>query len=263
MNKFINLIRVVLKSNKFLYEYCANQYHNLRIFWFRLLSKFEGVNFFSYPVLSPELNANGYMSQYGQDKALEELGLLVESGVFVEVGSNHPVLNSNTYFLEHIYKWSGISIDAIDYSDAFLEFRKNTKFLNLAIDPDLQFLNIFQVEKVAGWEDQVSSVYNDITKHGRGFKSISKRVQAKPLSEVCKELEVIDILLLDVEGHEIKVLESLDWNRIRPSTILTENNGDYYPRKKLRHFLERRGYSLIARVGAVDEIYIDTYRKNV
>jgi hypothetical protein len=124
----------------------------------------------------------------------------------------------------------------------------------------MSFVDMNFVENISGWEDQVSSVYDNVLTHGRGFKTKKMRVSAQPLSEVCKDLSSIDILLLDVEGHEISVLESLDWDKYRPAVILTENTGDFYPRKILRDYLQDKKYTLLARIGASDEIYIDRNR---
>ena len=37
----------------------------------------------------------------------------------------------------------------------------------------------------------------------------------------------IDLLMIDVEGHEISVLQSIDWKKHRPKVLLVENNGEF------------------------------------
>ena len=100
---------------------------------------------------------------------------MVTKGVFVEVGSNHPVLNSNSYYLESAWKYSGISIDPINYSKLFRDLRPRTKFINVAVDPLKKFVVMNYVKNISGWENQVSSVYNNILKRGRGFISKKKK----------------------------------------------------------------------------------------
>lgn len=89
-----------------------------------------------------------------------------------------------------------------------------------------------------------------------------KKVKALPLSKICNNLNVIDLLLLDCEGHELKVLQSFNWGAREegahwPKVILTENAGVFYPRKNLKNYLIKKNYSLIARIAASDEIYVN------
>ena len=91
---------------------------------------FKGVKY-----LEPKTKLEGnYKSQYGQDWYLEKLGFLSKKNFFVEVGCNHPKINSNSYFLEHAYNYSGISIDAINYEKEFHALRPNTTFIQSLID---------------------------------------------------------------------------------------------------------------------------------
>jgi hypothetical protein len=253
----INLIRKVLKKNNQIYFVCADLYHYCKNLWFHFISYFS-----DYAYFKPISPSGKHKSQFGQCRALEKLNLLVTKGVFVEVGSNHPVLNSNSYYLESVWKYSGISIDPINYSKIFRDLRPRTKFINVAVDPLKKFVVMNYVKNISGWENQVSSIYNNILKHGRGFVSKKKKVKALPLSKICKNLNVIDLLLLDCEGHELQVLQSFNWREGKggghwPKVILTENAGIFYPRKNLKNYLIKKNYSLIARIGASDEIYVN------
>jgi hypothetical protein len=254
----INLIRKFLKKKERVYFVCANLYHYYKNLWFNFICYFSGCIYFK-----PIPPSGKYKSQFGQCRALEKLNLLVMKGAFVEVGSNHPVLNSNSYYLESEWKYSGISIDPIDYSKLFKDLRPRTEFINVAVDPFRKFVIINYIKNISGWENQVSSIYNNILKHGRGFLSKKKKVKALPLSKVCKKIKFIDLLLLDCEGHEIQVLKSLNWMKHHPKLILTENSGEFYPRKILKNYLIKKKYTLVARIGASDEIYVNTNQNAV
>jgi len=248
----INLIRKFLKKKERVYFVCANLYHYYKNLWFHFICYFSDCIYFK-----PIPPSGKYKSQFGQCRALEKLNLLVMKGTFVEVGSNHPVLNSNSYYLESEWKYSGISIDPIDYSKLFKDLRPRTEFINVAVDPFRKFVIINYIKNISGWENQVSSIYNNILKHGRGFLSKKKKVKALPLSKICKKIKFIDLLLLDCEGHEIQVLKSLNWMKHHPKVILTENSGEFYPRKILKNYLIKKKYTLVARIGASDEIYVN------
>jgi len=41
-----------------------------------------------------------------------------------------------------------------------------------------------------------------------------------------------------------------------PEVILIENNGHFFPRKKLQDYMINNGYKLYARIGITDDLYI-------
>lgn len=65
-----------------------------------------------------------------QDIFVAEILKRKTNGVYVEIGSNDPVLGSNTYLLEKNYGWTGLSIDNEPVITAkFNDFRKNKAIL--------------------------------------------------------------------------------------------------------------------------------------
>ena len=246
----INFVRRVFFKFPAFYNLGSWVYHIFRNTCARISCFLNGYRYFS-----PMTPSESYRAQFGQDRILELLGLLEPQGIFVEVGSNHPVNNSNSYYLESKLGYSGISVDPIDYSDLFRMHRPKTQFINAAIDSSNSLVTLNLVKASEGWEDQVSSLHSQVIYHGRGFEVQQLEVPAITLSSVCKGLNHINILLLDVEGHEIDVLESLDWSRIKPCVVLSENTGQFYPRKQLENFMYDKGYRLVARIGSSDDIY--------
>lgn len=251
----INHLRTILHKNPLMYKYAALIYHEAKLLFQTLIYGVRGVR-----VYRPIIGAcDGCQSQYGQEYILDKkLCLLSSGGFFIEVGANSPKLGSNTWYLEHIKGWHGISVDPLDYSQEYERERPNTHFICAAIDCSRSEVVLNLVEKSEGWEDKVSTLSDKIYSHGRGFRVRQTTVPAITLKEVCKDITHIDLLLLDVEGHELNVLQSFDWDRrIRPKIILCENTGDFFPRRRLEEYLALKGYRLRARVGTADDIYID------
>ena len=242
----------LLSKNKMLYLFAATIYHHINRKLMMCALFFKGVKY-----LEPKTKLQGnYKSQYGQDWYLEKLGFLSKNNFFVEVGCNHPKINSNSYFLEHVYNYSGISIDAIDYKEEFYTFRPNTIFIQSLIDSK-ETNKIFNlVHNEDGWENQVSSIHKETLTMGKGFKADAIEMKTSTLQKLLPYNCVIDILMVDVEGHEIEVLDSLNWELNSPRIILIENNGEFYNRKKLENFIIKKGYKLYARIGTSDDIYV-------
>ena len=242
----------MLSKNKNLYFFVATIYHWINRKLMMCALTFKGVKY-----LEPKKNLGiNYRSQYGQDWYLEKLGFLSKNNFFVEVGCNHPKDNSNSYFLEHEYNYFGISIDAIDYSKEFNEFRPNTKFIHSLIDSEETSKNFHLVRNEDGWENQVSSIHNETLSMGKGFKADTIKMKTSTLQSLLPNNCNIDLLMIDVEGHEIEVLSSLNWVQNSPRIILIENNGEFYSREKLEKFISNKGYKFYARIGTSDDIYL-------
>ena len=248
----MNFIKLLLSKNKKLYFFVASIYHWISRKLMMLNLFFKGAKY-----LEPKIKLGGdYKSQFGQDWHLEKLGFLSKNGFFVEIGCNHPKDNSNSYFLEHAYNYSGISIDAIDYSDEFKKFRPNTVFIQSLIDSEETTKTFNLVRNEDGWENQVSSIHSETLTMGKGFKADVIKMKTSTLQKLLPHNCDIDLLMIDVEGHEIEVLTSLSWNLNSPKIILIENNGEFYSRKKLENFINNKGYKLYARIGTSDDIYV-------
>ena len=73
-------------------------------------------------------------------------------------------------------------------------------------------------------------------------------VQTLPLVEIFERYlpqgQAIDFLDVDVEGHDLEVLESNDWQRFRPKVIVVEDE-DLDPREsRIVRTMNRHGYEL-------------------
>lgn len=166
-----------------------------------------------------------HYSQFGEDIVLREiLHKDKVDGFYVDVGCFHPKKFSNTYFL---YKlgWKGINID--------MEEDKVSLF-NLVRPKDINILSA------------ISDINEDVKlyrfdKYGHG-STIDKNfaldtkipvldeslIRTKTLNEVLDSSiykdQQIDILSIDTEGTDYKVLRSLDIVRYRPKIIIIEDH---------------------------------------
>ena len=87
-------------------------------------------------------------------------------------------------------------------------------------------------------------------------------VEAIPLSDVFEKLpanEIVDVLDIDVEGHDYEVLVSFDITIHRPHLILIESHNPD-PNRDIDGYLTSNGYSKIARLRLTD-VYEDVNSK--
>lgn len=52
-----------------------------------------------------------------------------QRGTFLEIGANVPMYANNTYLLSSNFKWTGLSIDIVDFNDQWKNLRPNDNFL--------------------------------------------------------------------------------------------------------------------------------------
>ena len=184
-----------------------------------------------------------------------------ENGVFVDVGAHDGIAWSNTLIFEELFSWSGLCIEANPFLYEELGANRTSTCLNYAIDSsgtEQIFWNITgSASGIGGLE--------------KGFKNdhaqrIEKELAAKPES-VCEKILMttkrldsilmdhnishIDYLSIDVEGNELGVLESLDFNSCDCSLISVESND----RKSIQDYLIKFGYRLSSKICA-DDFYV-------
>jgi len=172
-----------------------------------------------------------------------------KDGFYVDIGAFHPKHISNTHFL---YKrvWKGINVDP------------NPETMNLFKKQRPQDVNLLcgvaKEEKPLKYYSFSHSGINTFSKeHAEHKESKSwstlletKDVMCYPLSKIFNEYlpegQNIDLLDVDVEGIDLEVLESNDWEKYKPSVILVEDREfrDKLSNSKTYSYLENQGYKL-------------------
>ncbi len=192
-----------------------------------------------------------YYSQCGEDEFLNNNYFKNKrDGVFIELGALDGVLYSNTKFFEDNLNWKGILIEPHPYKFKELVNNrpKNYLFNNLVSCSSEELLFKFFLDNYSG----VSGVENTLPKeHLEGFYTFVNEPQGsifikpKTLAEIVKSTDIkhIDLLSLDVEGHEYEVLMSWDFS-VPIDVILIETLGGSMIEKeeKCRDILIKNGY---------------------
>ena len=107
-------------------------------------------------------------------------------------------------------------------------------------------------------EDSLSSMntldYSFIQQHKLEDKVVTKKeIQTVSLQSILEQHiqdgEAINFLDVDVEGFDLEVLQSNDWERFRPKVILieTEQSLAIDLQSEITHFLNEQKYTLIAK----------------
>jgi FkbM family methyltransferase len=195
-------------------------------------------------------------AMFGMDRRLAEL-MPWHDGVFVEAGAHDGYTQSNTYYLERHRGWTGLLIEPIPELRAHCVRRR----------PRSCVMGVALVNPTAAagtvtmrFGDLMSTM-DDGRHAGRGLEvtgrhAYSVDVPARTLSEsfAAAGLTKVDLLVLDVEGHEHDVLAGLDLEGLAPRYILVEMLDRAVQQLEIDELLERR-YEPLEALSDYDVLY--------
>ena len=141
-------------------------------------------------------------------------------GFYVDVGCFHPVRQNTTFFL-YQSGWTGINVDVDQIKiDAFNLRRPRDTNIACAVSN--------QTGMAKFWRQGLWSDLNSLTELERASKEgwLEIKVQTDTLENLIDQTPYkgreIDFLSVDVEGHELPVLQSLNFDRYRPKVLHVE-----------------------------------------
>lgn len=189
-------------------------------------------------------------SQFGEDIIINRFFRRQKVGFYIDVGCFHPLKYNNIWLL---YKkgWSGINID-IDRSKILLFDKRRPRDTNIACA-------VANYNGVAPFFS--SSDYSLTTTLSKNFADdhgacIAGEVKVSKLSDIISEANFngisIDLLSIDVEGLDLEVLKSLDFNCYKPRLVAVETNASTLNdvlHTEVYQFLTDRGYVMLAWCG--------------
>jgi FkbM family methyltransferase len=164
-------------------------------------------------------------SQEGEDMVLQRIFENQSIGFYIDIGAHHPKRFSNTYLF---YKngWNGINIDAMPNSmKLFNKMRKKDINLEVPISDKKEILTYYMFNEPA-----LNSFSKELTKQRDGLGQYkvmdTKDIKTFTLEEILdKNLPLnqeIDFISIDVEGFDLQVLKSNNWDKYKPKFVLIE-----------------------------------------
>ncbi|XP_069181807.1 protein Star-like [Procambarus clarkii] len=162
--------------------------------------------------------------------------VLQTGGFFVEAGAVDGELNSNTLFLERTRNWTGLLIEPFPemYKDLVNKHRKAYS-INAAL----------AVSNVSAQVPFISHGHKGSTGHISGMSNdATYSVKALPLYSILLALNVtvVDFLSLDINGDELKVLQTTPWNKVKVRLICVGLTFNPDGEDTLKEFMNKQGY---------------------
>jgi FkbM family methyltransferase len=206
--------------------------------------------------MSTEVSVNEPEShaQFAEDRILAEIFGDRADGYCVEVGANDGVTGSASYLFER-RGWQCLLVEPIPKLAEEIRKHRTCRVVNCAAssrEGEARFIVAEGAEAVSGL-DLTPERIEWIRRAGGTIREIS--VRTATLDSLLEEsgFTTLDFVTIDVEGHELSVLEGFDLATYRPRIVIVEDNsvdGDV----GVARYMADRGYVHFKRTG-VNEWY--------
>tara|TARA_Y100000816_G_C26085544_1_gene572758 strand:+ start:878 stop:1612 length:735 start_codon:yes stop_codon:yes gene_type:complete len=216
---------------------------------------FFKIFFLFYNVYIRNLKFYFKSSQFDEDLKISNLFEKNYKGNFIDLGCFHPTRQNNTFKL---YKrgWRGINIDLNALTiDLFNFARPGDINICAAISNSRSKKSLYYVGDFATQNTLQKEHTYFLKKH---FKISSKDIQTKKIKTQKLEdilntqnMFTIDFMNIDIEGHELEVLKSLNLKKYNIKVICVEilnyNKFTKSRKSKLLNFFKKNKYKLVSK----------------
>lgn len=195
-------------------------------------------------------------SQTGEDRILHFLfqSIGIEKPTYLDIGANHPVNGSNSYFFYQRGS-SGVCVEPDpDLASQIKHLRKRDICLNVGIGLNKSTAADFYIfpEPYTGWNtfDKNEAEYRKANWHP--YDKVIKMPLENINDILLKNFKITpDFISIDVEGLDFDILQSLDFDKHKPKVLLAEtlHYGENNTPEKLKHIIDfvcSKGYSTYA-----------------
>jgi FkbM family methyltransferase len=188
-------------------------------------------------------------SQLGEDILVSEI-LRKRSGVsYVDIGANHPVFGSNTFYF-YLRGGRGICVEPNkDYRILYEKTRPGDRFVNGAVsDRDDKEITFYP-------SGSPTDAFASFDRDENSTTAIS--IPNFYINNILGLMNqaTIDFLSLDTETMDGKIIGAIDYEKFQISVICVETNKDEKETSLIQNILHAHGYALMA-MNPVNSIFV-------
>ncbi len=201
-----------------------------------------------------------YFSQAGQDKIIKEFFFKnKKNGFFVEIGAFDGIQGSNCYHFEKFLNWDGIALEPSRIQFEKLKKNRKCKILNEAVSHEIKEVEFIEVieglTQMSGINDNFYQRNMNIISKNETSKTQSINLKTITFEQAVPKNTDIDYLSIDIEGGEMDLLNSINFNDNNIKLISVENN--IPAEQNFKDFFDSKNFIYFDRVGQ-DEIFYNS-----
>lgn len=215
--------------------------------WQRVVGKLLASSFIVKGKVQPSF------SQAGEDQVIRYLVndcLLLSKPTYLDVGTHHPVFGNNTYYF-YGRGSRGVCVEPDPrYEQLIRKYRKKDKLITAGVATSGSGEQPFYLfpKGYGGWN---TFSKEEATKRreetGIGFEIISKQIIS--INDIIRENfdPWPNIISIDVEGLDLAILQSLDFEKYKPEIVCVESITFSYSNEQekiseIAAFMQTKGY---------------------
>lgn len=174
----------------------------------------------------------GQWKEYGKgvDQVLHETYFKdKKQGFFIECGAFDGLIENSCKFFEDSMGWTGINVEPVPYIYDQLAINR-PKCINLQValsnhNGTVPFTQASRPDVGNGSIQHTAAHMQELKETNCSFTTFNvKTLTYRDMIDQCSILTPIDLFVLDVEGHEIEVIEGMVGARILPRVMCVEHS---------------------------------------
>ncbi len=196
-----------------------------------------------------------FFGQNGEDRILSRIFRGRRHGVCVEVGAYDGTTFSNTLYFESI-GWRVVLVEPNAELCRLIRQRRKARLFECAASSSRGRITLHVGPPGTAEYATVESAGALVERTGIPCSQLSQmEVDCRSLDEIVGEAGLegshIDFISIDVEGHELAVLQGFSIDKYRPRLLIVEDNSSFRD-SAVRRYLRQLGYVRFLRTGCND-----------
>jgi len=213
--------------------------------------------------LSPAGGDISFYGEYNEDAIID--GIIEKAAIaptqihYLDVGSNDPIKNNNSYYL-YSHGASGCLVDPLEeFQYASMISRPRDQFIKAAVSDvskdDPVYFYVCDNPALSSLYDNHRKRWDGLTNNG-----LREKVEVKVIgiNDIMEKMETSpEIIFIDAEGEDIRIAQAIDYGKYAPLIVCVEICG--YTAKDVEEFvsfMKKKGYVLYTNVKNVNYIFV-------
>ena len=194
-------------------------------------------------------------SQFGEDLIILKYLQYkkITTGIYLDIGASHPRWISNTHCL-HKLDFKGWCVDLDKEKLKYIKFARGNKVQTICASISTskkEYLNFYKFERKHQFSeiDTLSYKFANRIKNKWKINYEIKKIKNYHINDLFLKIGKINVLNIDVEGLDYKLIKEANFKIIDPDIIIYEDTRSYFVSKEIINYFNKIKYILLFQSG--------------
>jgi len=206
---------------------------------------------------------------HGNDKNFKNISNFInyKNGTYFEIGALNGFFSSPTYNLSVRKNWKGIMVDGNnEFFNLIRLYRPKDEIIHAACSSkenslksnNCNFINLHHSGEIYLSDEQID-IYSKNKLKELGNDIVRNNIPLTTVTDIIDSSKIVnnfnlDLMVIDVEGHEMEVLSGYDFSKVNTKFFLIESRTSE-EQNLVNIFLEKNKYKCIGQTSSTDFLY--------